>query len=214
MEMLGSQITKKRNPLLLNLNIYLITLFAVTMISSSLMYYTEGILYAPSTISEGQAVLDQIAETTGQPAEIYVPHDPLTGAEIPEDKRFFNSIPTATWWCLVTLTTTGYGDLYPVTLLGRIIAVFTMFSGLILFSLLMNIVGKTVMVMLFGETLDGHEKPAVEVVSPLGVDAVVNPVAAALALLQRENIISTEQAIVIAGKSRDELSRGLAAIAQ
>jgi hypothetical protein len=78
----------------------------------------------------------------------------------------------------------------------------------------MNIVGKTVMVMLFGETLDGHEKPAIEIVTPLGVDSVANPVAAALALLQRENIITTDQAIVIAGKSRDELSRGLAAIAQ
>jgi hypothetical protein len=216
MEMMGSQMAKKRNPLILNLNIYLITLFAVTMISSSLMYYTEGVLYAPSTISEGQAALDEIAVQTGQQAEVFVPRDPITGVEIPEDKRFFQSIPTAVWWCLVTLTTTGYGDLYPVTLIGRVIAVFTMFSGLILFSILMNIVGKTIMVLLFGETLDGHDKPA-PVAATAGVpvvDSSVNPVIAALALLQREQIITTEEAMMIAAKPRDDLSKVLSSFAR
>jgi voltage-gated potassium channel len=35
----------------------------------------------------------------------------------------------ALWWSLVTITTVGYGDFYPVTLLGRIVATFVMFSG-------------------------------------------------------------------------------------
>ena len=186
------------------------------MISSSLMYYTEGVLYAPSTISEGQAALDEIAVQTGQQAEVFVPKDPITGVEIPEDKRFFQSIPTAVWWCLVTLTTTGYGDLYPVTLFGRVIAVFTMFSGLILFSILMNIVGKTIMVLLFGETLDGHDKPeAATTASGVAVvDSSVNPVIAALALLQREQIITTEEAMMIAAKPRDDLSKALSSFAR
>jgi voltage-gated potassium channel len=33
------------------------------------------------------------------------------------------------WWSIVTITTVGYGDRYPVTLGGRITAVFVMFSG-------------------------------------------------------------------------------------
>jgi voltage-gated potassium channel len=35
----------------------------------------------------------------------------------------------ALWWGVVTLTTVGYGDEYPVTTLGRITAVLVMFSG-------------------------------------------------------------------------------------
>lgn len=37
----------------------------------------------------------------------------------------FGSIPRALWWSVVTLTTVGYGDVYPVTLLGRICAAIT-----------------------------------------------------------------------------------------
>jgi voltage-gated potassium channel len=36
----------------------------------------------------------------------------------------------ALWWSIVTITTVGYGDHYPVTALGRLIAVVVMFSGI------------------------------------------------------------------------------------
>jgi voltage-gated potassium channel len=36
----------------------------------------------------------------------------------------------ALWWAVVTITTVGYGDYYPVTTVGRMIAVFIMFSGI------------------------------------------------------------------------------------
>ncbi|WP_430646051.1 potassium channel family protein [Agromyces sp. GXS1127] len=36
----------------------------------------------------------------------------------------------ALWWAVVTLTTVGYGDTYPVTTLGRIWAVFLMIGGI------------------------------------------------------------------------------------
>jgi voltage-gated potassium channel len=38
----------------------------------------------------------------------------------------------AIWWTLVTITTVGYGDFYPITPGGRIIGVFVMFSGIAL----------------------------------------------------------------------------------
>lgn len=34
----------------------------------------------------------------------------------------FSSVPAAMWWGVVTLTTVGYGDIYPVTVIGRLLA--------------------------------------------------------------------------------------------
>jgi voltage-gated potassium channel len=42
-----------------------------------------------------------------------------------------HTVGDAVWWSLVTVTTVGYGDFYPVTTLGRIAAVFIMAIGLI-----------------------------------------------------------------------------------
>ena len=39
------------------------------------------------------------------------------------------SFGDSTWWAFVTVTTVGYGDFTPVTVGGRVIAVFIMFTG-------------------------------------------------------------------------------------
>jgi len=36
----------------------------------------------------------------------------------------------AHWWAVNTVTTVGYGDVYPVTTLGRYVGVITMFVGI------------------------------------------------------------------------------------
>ena len=41
----------------------------------------------------------------------------------------FNSIPDSIYWGIVTITTVGYGDISPVTPLGKFIASFMMFIG-------------------------------------------------------------------------------------
>jgi hypothetical protein len=144
------------NPIVSNLKIYLIIFFSVMMISSTAMYFVEGGLYSAENIEIGQKALDALAQP-GQTPEQYVPRDPISGNLIPADKQFFTSIPTAMWWCIVTLTSTGYGDIYPVTVGGRIVGGFTMFLGLVLFGILLNVVGKTLMVVLFGEKLKSDD---------------------------------------------------------
>jgi voltage-gated potassium channel len=52
----------------------------------------------------------------------------------------FGTIPDAMWWAIVTLGTLGYGDVVPVTVLGRVVAGVTIFFGLIMVALPVGIV--------------------------------------------------------------------------
>ncbi len=45
------------------------------------------------------------------------------------DKSGFSSIPISVYWCIVTLTTVGFGDIAPVTPLGQFIAAIIMILG-------------------------------------------------------------------------------------
>jgi len=47
----------------------------------------------------------------------------------------FGSIPAALWWAIVTLTTTGYGDVVPSTVAGRILGGTVMTGGILVFAL-------------------------------------------------------------------------------
>jgi voltage-gated potassium channel len=47
----------------------------------------------------------------------------------------FGSVPATLWWAVVTLTTVGYGDVVPITTLGRLVAAVVMICGLGVFGL-------------------------------------------------------------------------------
>jgi voltage-gated potassium channel len=47
----------------------------------------------------------------------------------------FSSIPETMWWSVATLTTVGYGDVYPVTILGKILTAFISILGIGMFAL-------------------------------------------------------------------------------
>jgi voltage-gated potassium channel len=51
----------------------------------------------------------------------------IEGDAQPEE---FGSIPRALWWATVTLTTVGYGDVVPITIMGRILGIFIVITGI------------------------------------------------------------------------------------
>ena len=53
----------------------------------------------------------------------------------------FSSIPATMWWAVATLTTVGYGDMYPVTLMGKFLASVIAILGIGMFALPTGILG-------------------------------------------------------------------------
>ena len=62
-------------------------------------------------------------------------------AEREAQPEAFSSIPAAMWWGIVTLTTVGYGDAYPITAVGRMVAAFIAVLGIGMFALPTGILG-------------------------------------------------------------------------
>jgi voltage-gated potassium channel len=53
----------------------------------------------------------------------------------------FSSIPATMWWAVATLTTVGYGDMYPVTIMGKCFASIIAMLGIGMFALPTGILG-------------------------------------------------------------------------
>ena len=53
----------------------------------------------------------------------------------------FDSIPATMWWCVVTVMTVGYGDLYPITVGGKIVAAGAMVCAIVIMALPISVVG-------------------------------------------------------------------------
>jgi voltage-gated potassium channel len=53
----------------------------------------------------------------------------------------FESVPDALWWAIITITTIGYGDVYPITAAGKLIGALIGFLGICVFALPVGIIG-------------------------------------------------------------------------
>lgn len=67
----------------------------------------------------------------------------------------FSSIPETMWWAVCTMTTVGYGDVYPVTALGKILAGVVSILGLCLFAVPAGIISSGFIEILTNKT-DKH----------------------------------------------------------
>lgn len=154
---------KDKNTFWLDIQIYLICLFTVLVISATVVYHIEPYPVDAPSLSEALKLLADDAEPVTEawasnPMIVFYKARADQGWPLPT--YTFDNVPMTIWWAFVTLTTTGYGDMYPVTGFGRFAGALTMFAGLALFSLLTSVVGRTLMRSLFGRQGDGDPQAA------------------------------------------------------
>ncbi len=76
------------------------------------------------------------------------------------DNKGFTSIPATLWWAVVTLTTTGYGDMYPITTIGKVLAGVIMLTGVAFFALPAGIITAGFLEEIkFNRKFKGHDCP-------------------------------------------------------
>lgn len=105
----------------------------------------------------------------------------------------FSSIPETMWWSIVTLTTVGYGDVSPVTAVGKLIGAATAMMGVCSIALLTGIIGAG-----FSNQMSKKKAALALKVSEVLEDGVItNEEAAELARLQEKLDLSDDQMTAI-----------------
>merc|ERR1719359_709130 len=74
----------------------------------------------------------------------------IFGDEVPTP---FTSIPATLWWTVVTVTTVGYGDMYPTSTLGKVTGSLTIVMGVIAFAMPIGVISSN-----FGNVWDEREE--------------------------------------------------------
>jgi voltage-gated potassium channel len=129
----------------------------------------------------------------------------------------FDSLPKAMYWAITTLTTTGYGDVVPVTPIGRLVAGITMIFGLALFALPVGIVATNFVTEIHRRdfvvtwSMISH-LPLFEGFSAAAVSDVMNVLRSRMvrehAQLTLAGEQGTEMFFIISGSARAEYDRG------
>eukprot|EP00658_Telonema_sp_P-2_P031552 TRINITY_DN23585_c0_g1_i2.p1 TRINITY_DN23585_c0_g1~~TRINITY_DN23585_c0_g1_i2.p1 ORF type:complete len:434 (+),score=92.75 TRINITY_DN23585_c0_g1_i2:202-1503(+) len=134
------------------LYLFVFILLILLIVCSSAIYYTERGTYDEATklymredpirgylCCPGSSTALCEADSTGSLWKY--PNNANFSCTQTKERSPYQSIPESFWWCMVTLTTVGYGDVYPVTSLGQFFGVITQLLGVVTLALPLSIIG-------------------------------------------------------------------------
>jgi voltage-gated potassium channel len=111
----------------------------------------------------------------------------------------FSSIPATMWWSLITLTTVGYGDVSPLTAVGKLVGAMTAIMGVCVVALLTGIVATA-----FSNQISRrHDIFEAEIVSALSDGVISRDEMEQISKMQEELGMSDEHAKAIIELLRD-----------
>jgi len=109
----------------------------VIVFSAFIFFFEEGELItytnADNTTLEGYYVEDCICTADAQALQA----NPLACWSPTK----FESIPASAWWTIVTMMTVGYGDIFPLTITGKIVATVAMICSIVILALPISVIG-------------------------------------------------------------------------
>lgn len=115
-------------------------LIIIIMLFASLMYIIEGNNFSvASKFTQEHYIEEDCENSTVFPMGVYVrlSSNPVDG----DEPTPFRSIPACMWWVCVTLTTVGYGDISPTTMLGKLTGILCFYVGILFLALPISILG-------------------------------------------------------------------------
>lgn len=106
-------------------------LLIATVLYAAMMYYAE------QSISD----LNDLGEWVYEDYPCPTLEEGVWVDGVCNDVTPFQSIPETFWWAVVTMTTVGYGDVFPISTPGRMVATLTMLSGILVVAFPVTIIG-------------------------------------------------------------------------